>query len=108
MWLLFLFFILLNQSLGHVLDWNAQESITNSIGFGILGAFLSYLGVPSIPAAIGATSGSIVATIYGQYQGNYYKSETYVSGRCMKTIITTYEDRNYTEYVKTYTSWMKW
>ncbi|MGY3724651.1 hypothetical protein SAMN05421767_1702 [Granulicatella balaenopterae] len=43
-----------------------------------------------------------------RYEGAYYNSNTYVSGRCMKTVITTYKNSDYTGYVKTYTSYYKW
>ena len=51
---------------------------------------------------------SLGTTIAGAYQGNYYKSVSAISGRCLRTIITTYEDKNCTAVVGTYYRYTKW
>ncbi len=43
-----------------------------------------------------------------EYQGAYYKSSTYTSGRRLKVVLTTYENSNYTGFVKQYINYIKW
>lgn len=89
---------LIYSSQGDVNSLNNQKNVADTIGTGILGVLVGQVFV-------GAT---IAASISGGYQGAYYKSNTYISGRCMKTVITTYKNSNYTGFVKEYIQYTKW
>ena len=43
-----------------------------------------------------------------QYEGSYYKSDSYISGRRMKVVIKTYDDASFKKYRKTYTDYIVW
>ena len=65
---------------------------------------------------LGNAGGSVIswATLFagmiapGSFAGTVYTAESYVSGRSMKTIITTYYLPNYTHYCAQYTIYNKW
>ena len=100
----------LYNSQGRVSDLNTQQSVADGIGLGIVGLLSGniFTGTAALISSGAVTAKGIGATIKGYYDGNYYKSVTYISGRCMKTVITTYENKNYTGYINTYVRWTKW
>ena len=59
---------------------------------------------------------SLVMTVLGvgqmikskQYEGSYYKSDSYISGRRMKVVIKTYDDASFKKYMNTYTDYIVW
>lgn len=99
----------LYSSKGRVSDLNTQQAVADGIGIGIIGLLSGniFKGTAALVSSGAVSAMGIGATIKGYYEGNYYKSVTYISGRCMKTVITTYEYKNYTGYIKTYTRWLK-
>lgn len=102
---------LLYSSKGTTNSLNTQKAVSDGIGLGILGLLMGevYVGVTAARLSeIGLTALGIANTIWGGYEGAYYKSNTYISGRCMKTVITTYKNSNYTGQVKVYTKYTKW
>ena len=100
----------LYSSKGRVSDLNTQQAVADGIGIGIIGLLSGniFKGTAALVSSGAVSAMGLGATIKGYYDGNYYKSVTYISGRCMKTVITTYEYKNYTGYIKTYTRWLKW
>lgn len=102
---------LIYSSQGDVNFLNNQKNVADTIGTGILGVLVGQVFVGATIAAlsgVGLTAMGIAASISGGYQGAYYKSNTYISGRCMKTVITTYKNANYTGFVKEYIQYTKW
>lgn len=100
----------LYTSQGRVSDLNTEQSVVDAIGLGIVDALSGgvFKGTEALITSNAVTAMGIAKTIKGNYEGNYYRSITYISGRCMKTVMTTYEDRDCTEYVTTYEKWTKW
>ncbi|MCE9653897.1 hypothetical protein [Clostridium celatum] len=100
----------LYTSQGRVSDLNTQQSVADGIGVAIVDLLSGnvFKGTAALITSGAISAMGIAATIKGYYDGNYYKSVTYISGRCMKTVITTYEYNNYTGYIKTYEKWTKW
>lgn len=45
---------------------------------------------------------------YNNYEGNYYILKSFVSGRCVKILIYTYTNADYSGFVDVYTEWVKW
>ncbi len=103
-------FRLVGSCSGIVSDLVSRERASRSIRFAIVGL----LGGNCLPGTsklvkLGYVTVLIIAeAVSGEYEGNDFRSETYISGRCMKTIIKTYEYKNYTEHKKTYVKWTKW
>lgn len=89
---------------------NTSKSVADNIGFGIVSALTGNIleGTRALVASGIITAGGIGASMFGGYAGAYYVSKTYISGRSMKTVITTYENPNYTGVVNTYTRYKKW
>lgn len=52
--------------------------------------------------------GLLAALLAPDYEGTYYKMCSYVSGRSMKIVTTTYTNSNYTGYVATYVEYIEW
>ena len=103
-------FKVLCKNQGLVSDLNEQQRIANTVGRSVVAALLAEVlkGTPLLVTK-GVVNATMIAKSWsGQYKGVYYKSVTYMSGRCMKTVITTYENQNYTKQVATYTKWTKW
>lgn len=103
-------FKVLCKNQGLVSDLNEQQRIANTVGRSVVAALLAEVlkGTPPLVTK-GVVNATMIAKSWsGKYKGVYYKSVTYISGRCMKTVITTYENQNYTKQVATYTKWTKW
>ena len=100
----------LYSSNGNVSSLNTRKSVADSIGLGIVSLLSGniFTGTAGLVSGGFVTAVGIAGTIYDSYSGNYYRSATYISGRCMKTIIRTYKYSNYTGYVSTYTKYTKW
>lgn len=96
---------------GKVHDLIYRENVEIAIGAGII-SFLSagiFTGPASMIAAGVLSAGSVGIAVAGSsYEGNYYKTTVFISGRCMKIEIRTYEYSNFTGYIKTYTRYVKW
>lgn len=103
-------FVKISSSQGTVADLENMESVVSGIGSLTLTALSAYIGVSvSEIVGVGLTLIDIGKSIFDKgYQGAYYKSTTYVSGRCMKIIIKTYKNSDYSGYVATYTRYKKW
>lgn len=101
---------LINSGRGYVSDLNHQSNIFDSITGAILGAVAGSIpGGAEIIASGFVTGGSIGSAILSKpYGGSVYEMNTYVSGRCMKIVIVTYGNENFTGTTKTYTNYVKW
>ncbi len=100
----------IGASQGLTEDLNNRTKIADSFGIGVLNGLITYVFPGATVAKLmgcGINVYSIVGSISGTYKGAYYKANTYVSGRRMKTVITTYKNSDYTGYVKTYTKYYK-
>ena len=97
-------------SKGSVNSLNSQKNVADTIGLGIVSVLTGNIlpGTKAIIAGGFVSAMGAAATIYGSYEGAYYISKTYISGRCMKTVITTYRNSNYTGFVKQYEKYTKW
>ena len=89
-------------STGSVSALNTISGVTETIVFGIMSALSGGSGTSALVKNGIITSANVASIIYGSYSGNYYKSTTYISGRCMKAVIITYNDKACTDYVRTY------
>ena len=85
---------------GNVSDLNSSRN--NVVA--VVSAILSYGRGIFITAAV-LIAGMIAPE---NFAGTVYTAESYVSGRSMKTIITTYYLPNYTHYCAQYTIYNKW
>lgn len=101
---------LIYTSKGSVNALNTQKSVADTIGLGIVGALSGNIlaGTKALVVSGLVTATGVATTVYGGYEGVYYISKTYISGRCMKTVITTYRNSNYTGFVKQYEKYTKW
>lgn len=89
---------------------NNSKAVADTIGLGIVSALAGNIlvGTKVLVSNGIITAAGVGAVLSGGYEGAYYISKTYISGRCMKTVITTYKKSNYTGVVKTYTRYKKW
>ncbi len=90
----------IGSSSGNVSDLNSSRNYVASV----VSAILSYGRGIFITTAI-LIAGMIAPE---NFAGTVYTAESYVSGRSMKTIITTYYLPNYTHYCAQYTIYNKW
>ena len=90
----------IGSSSGNVSDLNSSRNYVASV----VSAILSYGRGIFITAAV-LIAGMIAPE---NFAGTVYIAESYVSGRSMKTIITTYYLPNYTHYCAQYTIYNKW
>ncbi len=95
---------------GMVSDLNASRNTASNIGFTIVGALTGFLGISPIAATAVGLSPTIVSTMLGSvyYHGSVYRVEVFVSGRRMKTLVTTYGNENFTGTKRVYEHIKKW
>lgn len=96
---------LVSTQKGPIDDLKTPELLQN-VATGIAGAAAN-----KIDARLGTvlTAAGIVAALGSEkYNGAYYISKSYISGRRMKTVITTYLNSDYTGYVETHTHYIVW
>ena len=103
-------FKLISTYKGETSELNNYRTAANSVGLATISILSGGIlpGTAAIVKDIGLTAVDIGTSICGSYKGAYYIAKTYISGRCMKTVIDTYSNSNYTGYVATYEKYTKW
>ena len=96
----------MNTIKGEVADLNNNKSAALDAATLILGGVIN-VTAPEIVSYITANQIREIIS-YNAYEGNYYILKSYWSGRCVKILIYTYTNADYSGYVKTYTEWVKW
>jgi hypothetical protein len=97
---------LIDTSTGTVEELNRLSKGTGSLADFLVGLGLVQIsqGLITILSALSVANNFVAKG----YEGIYYKSFYYVSGRCSKLVIYTYSDSNFKNLYKTYTIYSKW
>ena len=95
---------------GKVSTLNKEQAVADTIGLGIVSVLLDKVlpGTSILVKGGFVTALGIAKNVSGTYEGVYYTAKTSISGRCMKTVIDTYGDKERTIHVATYKRYTKW